>query len=148
MLGASGVGGEGGGSRQRLLASHVVLPATPRVRCDFPYLLRTHTGSERLSSGLTVSVHQSLLSLACGCGIRLSGAPRGLPHVAKVESPWAGSAPRTSFQNVRPLAPRCRDSPLRGSAVGPGGFQSQLCEKGDFFFSFLGLEELLGKGRP
>ena len=91
------------------------------------------TGSEGLFSGLTASVHQSLLSLACRRGIRLSGAPRGLPHVAMVESPWAGTCPQNQLPEREAVGPYTVEILPWGVSVGPRGFQSQFCENGFFF---------------
>ena len=91
------------------------------------------TGSEGLFSGLTASVHQSLLSLACRHGIRLSGAPRGLPHVAMVESPWAGTCPQNQLPEREAVGPYTVEILPWGVSVGPRGFQSQFCENGFFF---------------
>lgn len=70
-----------------------------------------------------------------------SGAPRGLPHAAKVESPWA-DLPLNQLPDCEAIGPT--SDFLGGLQWGLRVSKVSFVEKG-FFFPILGLEELLGK---
>ena len=119
-------------------------PSNRRVRCAFPSLLRTL--DQRGFSRVSWPVYIRACSLwPAGMVSDCLELPGDCHTWRRLRAPGLGLAPRTSFQTARPLAPHSRFSP-GGSAVGPRGFQSQLCEKG--FFSHPRTRGVVGKGRP